>query len=87
MGEIEFKSRKIPVKPMRWATYMDILQLRKTAIETNDELLMNQGVEKSLLEITGLTREDIKDWAIEEVYACLAKIRDASTIPLQPNKK
>ena len=65
---------------------MDILEERKKAMDANDELALNKVVEKSLFGISGLTREDIKDWTTDEVYECIAKIREASTLPLQPSK-
>lgn len=87
MGEFEFKGKKIDPKSPKWVAYMEMLEERKKAIETNDELLLNKTVEKSLFEVSGLTREDIKDWTVDEIYECIAKIRDASTPPLQPSKE
>ena len=86
MGEFEFKGKKIVPKPLKWSKYMEILEERKKAIETNDEFTINLVVEKSLFEVCGLTREDIKDWTSDEIYECIAKIREASALPLQPKE-
>lgn len=86
MTEFEHKGKKINPKPIKWGKYMDILEERKKALEANDEFTLNLVVEKSLLETCGLTREDIKDWTQEEVFECITKLRDASTLPLQPKE-
>lgn len=83
MASFEYKGRMIDPKSLKWAAYMDLLQERKKAIESNDEFTINLVVEKSLFEVCGLTREDIKDWTPEEVFECIAKIRDSSALPLK----
>ena len=83
MVELEFKDKKIAIRPMKWGEYMDLQLERKKALDTNDEFALNIVLEKSLFGISGLTREDIKDWTIDEVYECIQKIRDASALPLK----
>lgn len=86
MVGFEFKGKNINPQSLKWGRYMDLLGERKKAIESNDEFTINLVIEKSLFETCGLTRDDIKDWTPEEVFACIAKMRDASTLPLQPKE-
>lgn len=86
MVEIIFKDKKIQKKTLKWGEVMDILQERKKAIEANDEFAINLVAEKLLFGFSGLTRDDIKDWAPTEVYECLDKLKEASDLPLQPDK-
>lgn len=87
MTTIEFKGKTIEVKKLSWKSWMELLKLRKEGLDKDDDYTINVAIEKGILEGTSLTKNELDKLDSDDVYDLVMKLRDARSLPLQPNKE